>query len=295
MEVSERTIYRDAEALDAAGVPIYGTAGPEGGYALVESYRTQLTGLTAGEMRALLALSVPEPLARLGLGDALKAALLKLAAALPGQAADEQARIRQRLYVDSTWWRQGAEPVPHLQALYRAVWQDVRVRLRYPLPMGPDRELIVDPYALVAKAGEWHLVYGLSGGVHVRRVAELLDAEPLQEGFVRLEGFDLPRFWQAWAEQREQQGAAYAVTVRVAGEQAHYLYWYLGLRARELLTQAEGPDAQGCLTLRLAFGSFEDARDRLLSFGRLVKVLEPLALRCSIQDFAQQIVALYAG
>src|SRR5512136_3468262 len=83
LEVSERTIYRDMDALSAAGVPVYGEAGPQGGYALLDSYRTNLTGLTEGEVRALFMLSIPQPLADLGMGHELGAALRKLSAALP--------------------------------------------------------------------------------------------------------------------------------------------------------------------------------------------------------------------
>ena len=72
LEVCERTIYRDIDALSSAGVPIYGERGPSGGYALLDGYRTNLTGLTADEIRAFFMLSIPAPLAALGVGHELK-------------------------------------------------------------------------------------------------------------------------------------------------------------------------------------------------------------------------------
>ncbi len=102
LEVSERTIYRDIDALCVAGVPIYGEAGPEGGYALLDSYRTSLTGLTEGEVRALFMLNIPAPLAELGVSQELRTAMLKLSAVLPAARRSDEERVRQRFYLDST-------------------------------------------------------------------------------------------------------------------------------------------------------------------------------------------------
>src|SRR5713226_181059 len=83
LEVSERTIYRDLDALSIAGIPVYTERGPGGGCSLVDGYQTRLTGLTEAEIRALFLFNMAGPLADLGLGKALDDALLKLEAALP--------------------------------------------------------------------------------------------------------------------------------------------------------------------------------------------------------------------
>src|SRR5579884_1436149 len=72
LEVSERTIYRDLEALGMAGIPIYTERGPGGGCSLLDGYQTRLTGLTETEVRALFLLTMAAPLTDLGLGKVLE-------------------------------------------------------------------------------------------------------------------------------------------------------------------------------------------------------------------------------
>ena len=98
LEVSERTIYRDIEALSMAGIPVYGEPGREGGFALVDHYRTTLTGLSDAQVQALFMLNIPAPLADLGIRQEARTALLKIAAALPGDHREDERRVRQRFY-----------------------------------------------------------------------------------------------------------------------------------------------------------------------------------------------------
>ena len=133
LEASERTVYRDIAALSTAGIPVYGEAGPQGGFSLVDSYRTSLTGLSAGEAQALFMLNVPEPLRLLGLDDALKTALLKLSAALPAYQADEEYVRPAILFAYTAWWPHASgeqNAAPHLHTVHQAVWQDRCLQLR---------------------------------------------------------------------------------------------------------------------------------------------------------------------
>ncbi len=294
LEVSERTIYRDVEALSAAGVPIYAEHGPGGGLALIDSYRTNLTGLNEGELHALfMVLSVPGPLDRLGVSQELKSALQKLSAALPeAQRASEESAHR-RFYLDWSWWFHAQEPVPHLSTVRQAVWEERRLRLHYLTYLLYPTEIEVEPYGLVAKAGLWYLVAGIGGRPRVYRISWLLDAALLDETFDRPPGFDLSQFWQHWCEEYEAQQRGYPVTLRVSPGLLKLLPLYFGQRVMEQVSSADPPDEQGWVCIRLSFESLEAARDRVLSLGGAAEVVEPEALRLTVTDFAAQIVDLY--
>jgi predicted DNA-binding transcriptional regulator YafY len=240
-------------------------------------------------------LSIPDALAELGLSQPLRSALLKLSAALPAARRDDEARVRQRFYLDSAWWRQDEEPVAHLPALHEAVWQDRCVWLSYRIePLGIDVTQMVDPYALVVKAGVWHLVAAVHGALRVYPLALLSEARLADGRFQRPANFDLEAFWRGWCSEHEQYRASFAATVRVAPHFTSDLARRLGEQARRAVAAGTAGE-NGWTTVTLFFESLDAARERILSFGGGVEVLEPHALRWSVQDFAAQIAARYAG
>jgi predicted DNA-binding transcriptional regulator YafY len=292
LEVSVRTIYRDLTALSASGVPVYCERGPGGGCFLVEEYRTTLTGLTPDEVRALFMMSVPAPLAQLGVGQELKAAMLKLSASLPDSRRSDEARARQRIHLDASWWFQAEDAVPCLQVLQQAIWNNRMVQMKFRTTFDRQVEQVVAPYGLVAKANIWYVVYAWEKIVRAVRVSRVLTVETLDETFTRPADFDLPDFWKKWCEEYEAQ-PPYLALVRVSPEIQNNLRYYLDERFRSLLATNPKPDLDGWITLDLPFDSFETARTRLLGLGRAVEVLEPEPLRKSIIDFAEQIKNFY--
>jgi predicted DNA-binding transcriptional regulator YafY len=280
--------------LSAAGVPVYAERGPGGGCALLEDYRTTLTGLTPDEVRALFMLSIPAPLAELGVSAELKTALLKLAASLPASRQGDEAQARARIHLDAAGWSETAEPVPHLRTLHEAIWQDRTLHLTYRLPFGAQVEWWVEPYGLVSKTSTWHLVCRRDGHMRVLRVSRVVDARLGEETYARPPHFELAAFWGAWCAEIEENRPSYPVTVRVAPQFVSWLPYYFGDPIRDAIADAGPPDAEGWITVKLSFESLEQARERLLGFGGAVEVLAPRALRASVADYAAQAVALYA-
>ncbi len=295
LDVSERTIYRDVEALCISGVPLYAEHGPGGGLALLDSYRTNLTGMDEEELRALfMVFSLPGPLEPLGANLKLKSAMLKLSAALPGARRSDEEKVRQRFFLDWSWWFHSQEPVPHLTTIQMAVWEDRKLCIKYRAFQLMPFEDEVDPYALVAKAGIWYMIAGVEKKPHVYRISWLLDAQMLDESFERPVEFQLTEFWQDWCREYESQHQAFLVKLRMSPAMVELLPLYFGHPVLQDVSLAQAEEAGGWSTMTLPFESFESARDRLLGFGSAVEVLEPEALRCSMVDFAKQICAFYA-
>jgi len=293
MGVSERTIYRDVQALSSAGIPVYGIGGPDGGFELVESYRTSLTGLSDGERRALLLLGVPDALVKLGVGQELKAALLKLSAALPASGRADEQRVRQRFFLAPSDAGHAPAGTMPLNIVYQAVWQDRRVWVRYRAGPIAALERTVEPYALALDEGEWRLIYARHESLRVLRVASLLEARLEAETFTRRADFDLEAFWNSWRAQTAQRRASFCVRVRIAPEAEPELVLRLDAGAAG---RAPVEDVAGCergTVAQLYFESFEEARSQLLGFGCAVEVLDPPALRRSIADVAAHVCEMY--
>ena len=292
LEVSERTIYRDMEALSTAGVPVYTERGPGGGCSLIDSYRTNLTGLTRDEVRALFMLSIPTPLVDLGVDQDLQAALLKLSAALPEVFRYEGIRVRERIHLDSTAWIEPEQSTPHLHTIQRGLWEDRKLELTYQLPFGAQVKHLIEPYGLVAKANLWYLIFSRDGSITVLELANVLDAKLSEIQFSFPTDFELTKFWTAWRIQRESNRPEYLVQVRMKPDLLKMLILFKDPILPADQHEVE-QDADGWHPMTLRFESFEAARERLLSYGSAVEIIEPNSLRLSVKDFAAQIVSVY--
>jgi predicted DNA-binding transcriptional regulator YafY len=293
LEVSERTIYRDILALSAAGVPVYAEQGRAGGYRLLDGYRTRLTGLSRAEAEALFLSGLPGPARDMGLGEALAAAQLKVAAALPATLREASGRSRQRFHLDVPGWFRAADPPPLLADLARAVWEDRTVTLTYG---GRAGEVVrtVEPLGLVLKTGVWYLVGRIGEHRRTYRVDRVRAAEVTEVHFERDDGFDLASFWTERAAEFERAVLTESVTLRLSPAGL----WMLKHRVeavayRAAVHDAAPPDAGGWVVVTIPAESVAVAYTQLLGLGPEAEILAPEELRELMRSAAERSAALY--
>lgn len=293
LEVSVRTIYRDIDALSAAGVPVYAEKGRQGGFVLRDGYRTRLTGLDRPEAESLFLAGVPFAAAQLGLGPALERTRLKLLACLPEAAQQDAGRVSSRFHLDPVGWFQGPEEHHLLPELAAAVWSGRMLQMRYDSWKAVvDRR--VSPLGLVLKSGLWYLVAAVDRQPRTYRVSAILSLTVEQTAAQAPPRFDLQRYWRRFAadyEARMQAGRA-RVRARAAGLKALARSSHAMAQA---VAHAGEANRAGWHELEIPIESVEVAVGELLRLAPDVQVLGPPALRAAVRRAVDVLQGLYGG
>ncbi len=293
LEVSVRTVYRDVEALGAAGVPVRADRGPEGGYRLMEGYRTRLTGLTDAEAGSLVLAGLPGPARDLGLGAVLASAQLKIEAALPGELAGQARRVRERFHLDAPAWFRDADPVPYLEPIARAVWERRVLRTHYLRWRGEvHREL--RPLGLVLKGGIWYLVALAEDAVRTYRVSRFQAVAETGEEFGRPAGFDLAAYWAESSRRMEAAMRQGTARLRLSPRGRKLLPMQFGAAGVRALADAGPPDGDGWVEVELSVESEAVATGDLLRLGVEAEVLGPAGLRRAVAAAVAVLADRYA-
>lgn len=290
LEVSERTIHRDMEALSSSGIPVVADRGTGGGWRLLEEYRTRLNGLNENEVEVLF-MGLPERVLRdLGLQKASEGAQLKLFTALPTMYKQRAEYARQRLYIDSASWRNTEEATPALARIQEAVWQDRKLSFSYRRADGTYVERVADPLGLVVKGSVWYLVVAIDDSVRTYRISRIKEAQVLDEASQRPPDFDLASYWKQSLVDFKAALPRYYVTV--------YADEYALARLNQSpyvhrIEQMERLDGEGRVKLVIRFDVEMEAHDFLIGFGSHIEIIEPDTLREHILQTARNLLSFY--
>jgi predicted DNA-binding transcriptional regulator YafY len=302
LEVSERTLHRDMDALSAAGVPVFALRGSRGGWQLEENWRTQVPGLDESELRALL-MAQPRVLGDRKLAAAAERALGKLMASLPVPLRARAESIRQRLYVDTAGWRGATEDISLLPIVQEAVARDRKLKIRYSNrrsrfehavepgepPNTSDR--VVDPLGLVAKGSTWYLVANTAKGFRTFRVSRIENAILLDLPCEQPANFDLEVHWRSSTEEFLKGRSRFEATLCLHPDATREMkLWRMMSQAPD---ETSDTPKEGWTTLRVQFEDEQQALFVVLGFGSKAMVLAPATLRDSVAGELAATVALY--
>jgi predicted DNA-binding transcriptional regulator YafY len=286
LEVSERTVHRDMESLSMAGVPISAVRGAQGGWQLEKGWRTQVPGMDAAELNALLMVQ-PRSLGHPRLAAAAERAFQKLLASFSGPMRARAEAIRERLYVDATGWRPAEEDLSLLAEVQDAVARDCKVSFQYTRADGESGPRTVDPLGLVSKGAGWYLVAQTPRGLRTYRVSRMKGLTPMAIPCERPPHFDLADYWKQSTAALERRRERYEATLMVEPKAARrMLEWWTAQPVDE------GPPVpEGWLKLRIQFESEEQARFIALGLGPGAQVIAPEGLRERVLKDACSIAA----
>lgn len=289
LEVSQRTIHRDLEALSAARVPVVALRGAQGGWELDKGWRTQVPGLDEGELQALL-MAQPRAVGHPRLRAAAESAMNKLMASLPAPLREQAAAVRERLHIDAAGWWDTGEDLSALPLVQDAVARERKLAFDYVRADGEKSARTVDPLGLVAKGTSWYLVADTAKGMRTFRISRMESATVLATSFKRPARFDLAEHWKRSTDSLLRRRGGYPVTLLLAEEHARRLAVHC--KVTRVGDKAEAAQADW-IVVRAEFDDLEQARFVVMGCGTKARVLEPVELReriaCEVGEMAAMV------
>jgi predicted DNA-binding transcriptional regulator YafY len=289
LEVSERTARRDLEALGQAGVPIYSLQGRNGGWRLAGGGKTDLSGLTAEETRALFLVAGPSSAS----SPAVRAAVRKLVRALPEPFRDAADATSERVLFDRAWDGDAprvARTPPLLDEAQRCVVEGRQVSLDYVARDRSATTRVIDPLGLASKGAHWYLVANTANGLRTFRVDRVQSLSETGESVVRPEGFQLEDAWQLIIDAVEDKRMPLVASASIDTGYLDIARYMFGARMR-----IGPPDPDGRVRVDIRGHHVPSLSGEIAGLGAGIEVHSPPEVREALAAKGRELVALYAS
>lgn len=297
LEVSVPTARRDLEALAMSGIPIYPTRGRGGGWRLIAGARTDLTGLTEGEVTSLLI-----GLAQSGAAEPERvAAVRKLVQAMPAPFRAGAQRVADATVNDVSWGEKKDDRVRlSVETLQRAIAARAQVQFDYEGSGGSSAPTLV-PLIVGSRGARWYLLgapstLGSETADHTRlrtyRVDRISDLQTLPLRGVAPDGFDRGAAWVRMVERVENLRGETRAEVLVNSWAVRALCDRFGAQAKILEV---GADADNDVRVRVEVRAHRvDAlAEQLAGWTSVAEVLAPAEVRQALHQLGQRLTAKY--
>ncbi|MBE5663344.1 YafY family transcriptional regulator [Staphylococcus sp. SS60] len=154
MEVSKRTIYRDVEAINLAGIPVYSIPGVGGGFEIMENFKIDKNTFTENELASLLIsnYNFPDNLKNMDFYNTN----LKIKSLIPKEKINIIDTQVAQFYMDSNHWNEFRNIDDQVIKFKKAIQNNQVLKVKYINHLGNITEREVEPYQLILKAGQWY-------------------------------------------------------------------------------------------------------------------------------------------
>lgn len=282
-EVSPRTIYRDIEAINMAGIPIRSISGVGGGFEIMPEYKLDKNVFSTAELSAILTgLSNLSAMVR---DNELVNVLAKIKRLIPADRAKDIKIKTNQISIDVSAWSGNQNIQPYLQIIKSALDSHRLLSFEYIAHHGNKTMRTVEPYQLVMKSGHWYF-YGYCRNRNDYRLFRLSRMSNLQmepESFV-------PRDYQRPVLDFEKIIKPMQTEIKIR------IHKSVLDRVLEFCTYDHFvPDGDAHYIVNFPFIENEYYYDILVSFGDKCECLEPSHVRAKMVRRVHNIAAIYSN
>ena len=280
-EVSPRTIYRDIDAINLAGIPIRSTSGVGGGFEIMPEYKVDKKVFSTADLSAILmGLSSLSNMVR---GDELVNALAKVKSFIPAEKAKDIEIKTNQICIDLSPWIGNQNIQPYLETIKAALQNCRLLSFEYTAHHGNKTVRTVEPYQLVLKSSHWYF-YGYCyhrNDYRLFRLSHMSDLKMEQDIFI-------PRSYQKPVLDFEETLAAMQTEVKIR------IHKSILDRVLEYCTQDRFvPDGEEHYFVSFPFIENEYYYDILLGFGDKCECIEPPHIRKEMKRRICEMAAIY--
>lgn len=282
-EVSPRTIYRDVDAINMAGIPVRSTSGVGGGFEIMPEYKVDKKVFSADDLLALLmGLSSLSGMVR---GDELVHALAKVRSFIPADSAkDIELKVNQ-INIDLSLWMGNRNIQPYLEIIKTAMQESRLLTFGYIAHHGNKTTRTAEPYQLVLKSSHWYL----QGYCHKREDYRLFRLSRMSNLQMQEETFT-PREYQKPPLDFDNLLTNMQTKIKIRIHKS-VMDRVLDFCAYEDFS----PDGDAHYIVSFPFIENEYHYGILLSFGDKCECLEPPHVRAEMKRRIQEIAMIYEG
>ena len=280
-EVSPRTIYRDIDAINMAGIPVRGASGVGGGFEIMQEYKVDKKVFSADDLSALLmGLSSLSGMIR---GDELVHALAKVKSFIPADRAKEIELKVNQICIDLSPWMGNRNIQPYLETIKSALQENKLLSFEYIAHHGNKTARTAEPYQLVLKGNHWYL----QGYCRIRNDFRLFRLSRMSNLQMKEEIF-APRDYQKPQLDFDSILETMQTKIKIR------IHRSVMDRVLDFCTYEDfSPDGNEYYIVNFPFIDNEYHYDILLSFGDKCECLEPLHVREKMKRRIHDIVAIY--